>query len=97
MCAIFYDIKPWPYPDLPKQFIAVATEQGRATVGHKLESYTSEVRAVRYVRPGDPSGARFVIVDTPGFDDTNKSDTEILTLIAQWLQTTCVTISLVVD
>jgi hypothetical protein len=29
-----------------------------------------------------------VFVDTPGFDDTYKSDTEILTLIANWLLTT---------
>lgn len=26
------------------------------------------------------------LVDTPGFDDTNRSDTEILSLIAQWMQ-----------
>jgi hypothetical protein len=26
-----------------------------------------------------------VFVDTPGFDDTFKSDTEILTTIADWL------------
>ena len=26
-----------------------------------------------------------VFIDTPGFDDTHKSDTEILTIIANWL------------
>jgi hypothetical protein len=26
------------------------------------------------------------LVDTPGFDDTNRSDTEILTLIASWMK-----------
>ncbi len=26
------------------------------------------------------------LVDTPGFDDSERSDTEILTLIADWLQ-----------
>jgi hypothetical protein len=27
-------------------------------------------------------------IDTPGFDDTNKSDVEILRLISEWLKTT---------
>ena len=26
-----------------------------------------------------------VLVDTPGFDDTGKSDPDILTLISKWL------------
>ena len=29
-----------------------------------------------------------VLVDTPGFDDTNRTDKEILTLIASWLTET---------
>lgn len=31
-----------------------------------------------------------VFVDTPGFDDTYKSDTEILSMIADWLVKTYV-------
>ena len=27
-----------------------------------------------------------VFVDTPGFDDTNKSDMEILEMLANWLR-----------
>jgi len=32
-----------------------------------------------------PDGRDVVFVDTPGFDDTFKSDIEILTQIAEWL------------
>lgn len=38
---------------------------------------------------GHPKYAnRLVFVDTPGFDDTNKSDMEILEMIAEWLKKT---------
>ena len=30
------------------------------------------------------------LVDTPGFDDTNRSDSDILTAIATYLETKCV-------
>ena len=30
-------------------------------------------------------GLRLVLVDTPGFDDTYRPDTEILRIIADWL------------
>jgi GTPase Era involved in 16S rRNA processing len=48
-----------------------------------MKSHTSDIRAVRVVHPSG-SGA-VVFVDTPGFDDTYKSDTEILCIIADWL------------
>jgi len=50
-----------------------------------LESYTTEVRAVRLSKH-PVYGDRLVLVDTPGFDDTNKSDLEILQMISNWLQ-----------
>jgi hypothetical protein len=31
------------------------------------------------------TGSPVVFVDTPGFDDTYKADTEILGMIAEWL------------
>jgi GTPase Era involved in 16S rRNA processing len=67
-------------------FINIATNQDGKTVGHKLKSYTSEIRAVRYFHPQD--GRPIVFVDTPGFDDTHKSDTEVLRIIADWLEKT---------
>lgn len=43
---------------------------------------TEEVEPVRY-RIGDQD---VILVDTPGFDDTNVSDTDILQRIADWLK-----------
>jgi len=69
------------------RFIGIATNDAYSNVGHTLESFTSKVHAVPYVRPKQKDG-RFILVDTPGFDDTHKSDTEILSMIADWLRTT---------
>lgn len=33
-------------------------------------------------------GRRVVLIDTPGFDDTTKSDTQVLRMIADFLATT---------
>jgi hypothetical protein len=67
------------------QFINLASGSG-LRVGNGLESCTSDVQTSqaflvdgRYVR----------LVDTPGFDDTTKSDTDVLKLIAAFLATTC--------
>ena len=35
------------------------------------------------------NGRRVLLIDTPGFDDTAKSDTEILKNIGSFLATTC--------
>jgi len=56
-------------------------------VGMDLESCTSEVQlADTFTLDGRP----VILIDTPGFDDTSKSDTDILKLIAAFLETTCV-------
>jgi len=64
-------------------FIDIATRQDGHTVGHGLQSHTSDIRAVRVPHP--TTGHPTVFVDTPGFDDTYKSDTEILSMVAEWL------------
>jgi len=56
------------------------------TVGHELKSKTSGVTSVRMAPPDNS----VVLVDTPAFDDTKKSDSDILKLIAAWLKKTCV-------
>jgi predicted GTPase len=38
--------------------------------------------------PFEFDGRRVVLIDTPGFDDTNKSDTDILRMIAHYLAAT---------
>jgi predicted GTPase len=51
-------------------------------IGHGLRSCTSEVH---FSDPFMVNGRKVVLFDTPGFDDTNRSDTEILTEIAVFL------------
>jgi len=50
-----------------------------------LESRTTEVRAIRLFNH-PVHGDRLVLVDTPGFDNTFKSDLEILQMVGNWLQ-----------
>ncbi|KAL6302086.1 P-loop containing nucleoside triphosphate hydrolase protein [Sparassis latifolia] len=67
-------------------FINKATNSDLATVGDSLRACTSRVNAIRYPHPFD--GRPIVFVDTPGFDDTNKSDLDILKMVADWLTKT---------
>ena len=54
-------------------------------VGTGLESCTEEVNPVdSFLLDGVP----VTLIDTPGFDDTSKSDTDILKLIAAYLAST---------
>jgi hypothetical protein len=78
------------------QFINTATGQPDTAVGHDLESCTSEVRAVSCLHP-DNSGRTVVFVDTPGFDDTNLNDTEILKAIANWLTAMYISLTATID
>ncbi|KAI6156271.1 hypothetical protein EDD17DRAFT_1055290 [Pisolithus thermaeus] len=50
-------------------------------VGHSLISCTSEIKATKF----EVEGSSVVLVDTPGFNGTNKSDREVLKLISDWL------------
>jgi hypothetical protein len=38
--------------------------------------------------PFELDGRRITLIDTPGFDDTRKSDTDVLKMIAAFLATT---------
>ena len=67
------------------KIIDTLTNQPGRRAGSRLESCTTEVRAVRLFNHKD-YGDRLVLVDTPGFDDTNKSDMQILEMISNWLQ-----------
>ncbi|OCL07325.1 P-loop containing nucleoside triphosphate hydrolase protein [Glonium stellatum] len=51
-------------------------------IGHDLESCTLRVDVWPCTLP---SGLKIFLVDTPGFDDTRKTDTDILSDIADWL------------
>jgi predicted GTPase len=68
------------------QFINAATGNNGG-VGHNLQSCTTEISATK-LQFFERSLFDVVFVDTPGFDDTNKTDGEILELIADWLNKT---------
>jgi len=65
------------------KFINLAS-RSNLRIGISLESCTAEVqRADEFTL----DGRRVILIDTPGFDDTSKSDTEILKMIAAFLAT----------
>ncbi|KAH0559439.1 hypothetical protein GP486_004045 [Trichoglossum hirsutum] len=59
-------------------FISLLTDEP-ITVGHDLESCTSGIGVYSFVQSG---GQTVYLIDTPGFNDTNRSDIEILKEIA---------------
>jgi GTP-binding protein EngB required for normal cell division len=54
----------------------------KVEVGHSLQSCTTEVQVASF---STSSGRPGYLIDTPGFDDTDRSDTEILKEIAAFL------------
>jgi predicted GTPase len=67
-----------------RQFINLASGSN-LPVGRGLESCTSEVQTSR---PFLLNGRIITLIDTPGFDDTSRSDTDILSSIAAYLSNT---------
>ncbi|KAF7983546.1 hypothetical protein HWV62_21118 [Athelia sp. TMB] len=69
-----------------EKLISMAIGGDFDVIGHELEGRTRTVRAFRC---WDPASQRhYVLIDTPGFDDTYLSDADILIDIARWLNTT---------
>ena len=68
------------------QFINKAAGLEETEVGHGLESCTYQIQVVRCL--DKQQNRRIVFVDTPGFDDTNISDFDILQVVADWLKLT---------
>ncbi|KAJ3559609.1 hypothetical protein NP233_g11224 [Leucocoprinus birnbaumii] len=66
-------------------FIDLLTGCAGARAGKRLESVTQDLEAIR---TQDNNGREVVLLDTPGFDDSKRTDKEILTLISNWLQKT---------
>ncbi|KAF2807465.1 uncharacterized protein BDZ99DRAFT_421524 [Mytilinidion resinicola] len=62
-------------------FIKTVTQRTDIVIGHTLNSQTSEVQEYEFW----DAGVKYVLVDTPGFDDTHQSDQVITTKILQWL------------
>lgn len=64
-------------------------QRKRATEG--LSPFTRDIQAVRVLHHVE-FGERLVLVNTPGFDDPQRSDMEILEHIGNWLKKTSVNI-----
>lgn len=62
-------------------FISKVTGRTDLKIGHDLTSCTQDIQVVE----GNINGQTVRFVDTPGFSDTNLSDTEVLELIADYL------------
>ncbi|KAI1365558.1 P-loop containing nucleoside triphosphate hydrolase protein [Xylaria arbuscula] len=56
-------------------------------IGHDLQSCTQDVQTYFFRHPKLLDG-RVCLVDTPGFDDTHKTDAEVLRTLAAWLTET---------
>ena len=71
--------------DTGTQFINHATQK-TSDVGHGLQPGTINIQPIRATHPttDDP----VIFVDTPGFDNPDRSDMEILTMITGWLKQT---------
>ena len=52
-------------------------------VGHSHEPCTTNTQSTEVF---EVDGRRVVLIDTPGFDDTNETDTEALKSIAGFLE-----------
>ncbi|TDL17134.1 hypothetical protein BD410DRAFT_730415 [Rickenella mellea] len=66
-------------------FIRYATDQSVQNIGRSLDSDTAEIQSVKVRHPDRSKNRGIIFVDTPGFDDTNKADIEVLQLLADWL------------
>ena len=75
--------------NLRLQFINYIAGQGVTTVGDDYESCTVKLLPVVIDSLGSdfPKDRRLVLVDTPGFGDTNDNDADILYDIGSWLET----------
>lgn len=62
-------------------FIQTVTGRQDITIGHGLTSETIDIKDYRFSH----EGVNYVLVDTPGFDDTYRNDGDVLNSILQWL------------
>ncbi|KAG0641240.1 hypothetical protein HOY80DRAFT_999485 [Tuber brumale] len=66
-------------------FIKEVSGNSEVVVSGDLYSSTHKVQSFSF----EYQGAKITLVDTPGFDDTNRSDAEVLREIADWTSATC--------
>ena len=70
------------------QFIACAADLPKddRSIGHKQKSFTSECHAIRRDHPSSQRST--VLIDTPGFNDTDGDDIIVLGKIGDYLAET---------
>ncbi|KAK3900829.1 P-loop containing nucleoside triphosphate hydrolase protein [Staphylotrichum tortipilum] len=66
-------------------FVQRATGRTDLQVGHGIDSCTQDVIPISYTLP---DGRRVTLIDTPGFDDSERSDADILGLVAAYMAQT---------
>jgi len=67
------------------QFIDQLTGQPNKRAGSTLTSWTTEVAAVRLLNHPMHED-KIVVIDTPGLNDTNRSDEDVIQAIVTWIQ-----------
>ena len=80
------NVRPKSLLNIDTQIINLASGSD-LTVGEGLESCTYDVNVGLDF---ELDGRCVTLIDTPGFDDTNRSDTDILATIAVHLEKACV-------
>lgn len=79
----------WAQQGRERAFLSTSSLANQANELKKsLESSTQQLEITRVPLPNAKDGRTIVFVDTPGFDNTGKSDMQVLNLIAGWLKKT---------
>ncbi|KAG7285035.1 hypothetical protein NEMBOFW57_009653 [Staphylotrichum longicolle] len=62
-------------------FVSRATGRTDLAIGHGIDSCTQDIIPITF----NLDGRRVTLIDTPGFDDSERSDADILGLIAAYM------------
>lgn len=65
-------------------FIRTASQLDEVAIGHDFKSCTASVNSYRFQH----EDLEITLIDTPGFNDTTRGETEVLREIADWLDIT---------
>jgi len=65
-------------------FVSRATGRSDLVIGHGIDSCTQDVIPISYML----DGKEVTLIDTPGFDDSERSDADILALVAAYMAET---------
>ena len=72
-----------------KKIIDTLTGEPGRRATDSFASATQDITAFR-ILDHEEYASRIVLIDTPGFDDSSRTDAEILKLIGSWLKKTYV-------